>query len=1383
MKKRIFSLLLVIAMLVTVLPVNAFAADDCPSGTGHILNAYSNYDGTHRVFCTYGFYYGCEYEEIVPCSWGACKYSDSTQHYQQCTLCKDYKYSNHNCTNWTVSSSYGSYRHSGTCKDCGYNVSASCSYEYGKYTTENGQHWQVCTVCGNPGKKTPCSSVFGAKDNKNGTHSVTCDTCNVASTAPCTFGSYTYDYSTGSQGHYQKCTACDNKTALTPHTNKTYTPSYDGVHTVKCKDCGYSLGNGECQYGGYSQTATQHSRTCTLCGDTVTDYHSYNSQNKCVCGAEKHIHNWVVSASGNTITVKCTGATGTCEYDKDGGKLIVSASDAAYDGSAKGVTIDNTIETGSYNDDGFNVTYYEKQENGKYGSWGSSTAPVDVGEYKAEVYSYLDDDQKASVTFKITTGTLTATAEGYTGAYDGKAHGITVNAPSSAEVTYSLTQDGSYSWVAPTFTEVGEYTVYYKVTEDSGNYAPDVVSGSQTVKITVADLKDLLDVTAADKESVYTGYSYDEDYKDNSISVNVSYKNGAYALPGYKNYTIEYKYGTEDWSTQNPKFTDAGTYPVQYRIYVRGDYDIDAGGYSINKNFTPITGEQKVTINPADLPIDEVVGYRGYYDGFNHYALGFKQGNVTWIPSTPWASYMDENFEFTFTWIPEGESTPVTTTATTADGYEGRSNWPHYKLQNVAKLSDAGGASVTVTIVDKEGNYNTETFTYTVKIGPALAVAEDYVGEYDADTHYISNYLTTYAPNLQYKETGTDTWLPASQEPGRKDVGVTSVDWKAKADSDGDGKIGGYDANGNADPNGIYNTFGSKEIITGTNTITVTPAELVVTANDNTITYGDEPAANGVTITGFKGTETADDVLDQTGLSFTYSYNQYDNVGEYTITPAGIKLVEGNENYTISFVDGKLTVEQKELGIEWDNLVLPYTGEAQIPTATATGTVNGDEITLTVEGAATEVGEYTATVTGMTGEKVGNYKLPADGLTVTFKIGKKTVDAPDVTAKDETIRGKNDGGIEGLTTEMEYSTDGGNTWTKVTDPDAALPVGTYQVRYSETDISLPSEATEVTIKEGKYLTVTLPEGDGYTTSTEENADEQTYNDTLTFEVEIKDGYSKGDDFKVTANGEELTPNADGSYTITGIVEDVVVKVEGVVDNTAPTGTITVATNQWKEFINNITFDIFFKNTQTVTITAEDAGSGIKSIEYIYGDAVLTEEQVKAIASGEWAPYVAPFEIDPDAKVVVYAKITDKAGNVKYICSNGMVFDGTGPVFNGIQDGGEYNSDTKFTVTDDNLDKVTVDGKEVKPDKDGNYILPMDGKEHVIIATDKSGNETKITVNMKEKAAAPVVKPNAPVVKPNAPETGDEGFFLPLMLFMLSGIAGVILVASKKKFRF
>ena len=120
MKKRIFSLLLVIAMLVTVLPVNAFAADDCPMGS-HTLNVRMNRDGTHTAFCAYNWM-GCDYEVTSPCSWGACKYSDSTQHYQQCTVCKDYKYSNHNCTNWTVSGQ----RHSGTCSDCGRTISGYC---------------------------------------------------------------------------------------------------------------------------------------------------------------------------------------------------------------------------------------------------------------------------------------------------------------------------------------------------------------------------------------------------------------------------------------------------------------------------------------------------------------------------------------------------------------------------------------------------------------------------------------------------------------------------------------------------------------------------------------------------------------------------------------------------------------------------------------------------------------------------------------------------------------------------------------------------------------------------------------------------------------------------------------------------------------------------------------------------------------------------------------------------------------------------------------------------------------------------------------------------------------------------------------------------------
>lgn len=1391
MKKRIFSLLLVIAMLVTVLPVNAFAA--CSHSSVYSWN--QAYDGTNRH---YGTCYSCWETVYGDCDTNGWT-SDYSGHYQACSVCGRKASSTATPHSWAYEvGSYGAGYHKQYCSVCGYIYSnnSSCSYYGQPYITENGQHWQECSVCGKAGKKTTCSSWSGATPNADGvSHSITCSTCKEGSSVPCTFGDYTYDYSTGSKGHYKRCTICGNKTALSVHANKVYDPYYDGKHYIKCADCGYALGTGDCQYGDYTQTATQHSRTCALCGDTVTNNH-YFKNGVCECGAEKHDHKWEVSASGNTITVKCTGATGTCEYNKDGGKLIISASDAAYDGTAKAATITNTIETGSYYDDQYYVTYHKKLANDKYDSWGSSTAPTNVGEYKAVVYSYLDDDQKASVTFKITTGTLTATAEGYTGAYDGKAHGITVNAPESAEVTYSLTQDGSYSWMAPTFTEVGEYTVYYKVTEDSGNYNPTTVSGSATVKITQLDLADVLTVTAEDTEFDFNRSEW-TDGVPHSIKLNVE----EYYVPGtYDSITIEYsKDDGATWSSSNPTFRDAGTYPVKYRIYVDGNYP-----EQMDANYIAIEGSNTVTINSVDLPIDGVAGYVGPFDGNWHYSLGYRVDgeygfNYIYYYGAPWSSWYGDDFTFTFSWTDENGVAKETSFNTANNTWQDAENWPHYKKQNVSDYDEAGHI-VSVTITDNDGNYNTWSGSYSVKIGPAVGpTCSDVEAVYDAKPHHLTLMFGVDMDAydcIEYQEQDengqwTGVWtqrepdgisdVPSPYEPAYIDVGEYPVKWRVKIDSDMDGMIGGYNANGEKEAGGAYNSLGSLEIIAPRseyNTITITAAELTVTANDHTITYGDAPANNGVTITGFKGSDTEATVLDQTGLTYTYDYNQFDDVGDYTITPAGIKLAEGNENYTITFVPGKLTVEQKMLGIEWGEVELPYTGEAQAPTATATGTVNGDVITLTVEGAATEVGEYTATVTGMTGEKAGNYKLPESGLSVTFKILKSAAKAPVVSAKDETIRGKNDGGIIGLTTEMEYSADGGNTWTKVTDPAVELAPGTYQVRYAETDASLPSEAAEVTINPGKYLTVTLPNGEGYTTSSDEadTADKQVYNDTFNFTVDIKEGYSKGENFKVTANGEELTPNEDGSYTISGIVEDVEVKVEGVVDNTAPTGTITVSTHKWKEFVKNITFNIFFKNSQTVTITAEDTGSGIMSIEYIACEAVLTEEYVKAIVASEWKPYTAPFAIDPDAKVVVYAKITDKAGNVKFISSDGMVFDGTAPVFNGVQDGGEYNEETKFTVTDDNLDKVTVDGVEVQPDENGNYTLPMDNKEHVLVATDKAGNETKITVNMKEKTAAPVVKP--PV-----PSTGDEGLFLPLMLFMLSGIACVSLIVFKKKFRF
>ena len=93
-----------------------------------------------------------------------------------------------------------------------------------------------------------------------------------------------------------------------------------------------------------------------------------------------------------------------------------------------------------------------------------------------------------SYTFPATElGTITHTASGYEGIYDGNAHSITVNveALEGATIMYSLDagDNKTYSATKPTFSDAGTYTVYYKIEKD--NY--ETITGSMTVKITAAN--------------------------------------------------------------------------------------------------------------------------------------------------------------------------------------------------------------------------------------------------------------------------------------------------------------------------------------------------------------------------------------------------------------------------------------------------------------------------------------------------------------------------------------------------------------------------------------------------------------------------------------------------------------------------------------------------------------------------------------------------------------------------------------------------------------------------------------------------------------------------------------------------------------------------------
>ena len=103
----------------------------------------------------------------------------------------------------------------------------------------------------------------------------------------------------------------------------------------------------------------------------------------------------------------------------------------------------------------------------------------------ADGTNYTYATKTATYTLSVGTAAMTVSATGYTGAYDGQAHGITVTAPAGATVKYG-TSAGTYNLNAsPTYTNAGTYTVYYQVTKTGF----DTVTGSATVTITKVDAR------------------------------------------------------------------------------------------------------------------------------------------------------------------------------------------------------------------------------------------------------------------------------------------------------------------------------------------------------------------------------------------------------------------------------------------------------------------------------------------------------------------------------------------------------------------------------------------------------------------------------------------------------------------------------------------------------------------------------------------------------------------------------------------------------------------------------------------------------------------------------------------------------------------------------
>ena len=181
------------------------------------------------------------------------------------------------------------------------------------------------------------------------------------------------------------------------------------------------------------------------------------------------------------------------------------------------------------------------------------------------------------------------------------------------------------------------------------------------------------------------------------------------------------------------------------------------------------------------------------------------------------------------------------------------------------------------------------------------------------------------------------------------------------------------------------------------------------------------------------------------------------------------------------------------------------------------------------------------------------------------------------------------------------------------------------------------------------------------------------------------------------------------------------------DTEKPTGEIIIGTNKWQSFLNKLTFGLFFKDTQEVTINAAD-NSGAVFISYFVTDQDLSEAELGSLV---YYAYDEPFCIDPNGEYIIYAMLVDESLNITYLRSDRITLDNVRPVITGIENGKTYCEAQTVTVDEKYVDTVTVNGTEVELDEEGSFTLaPANGKQK-IIAADKAGNTAEMTVTVND----------------------------------------------------
>lgn len=143
---------------------------------------------------------------------------------------------------------------------------------------------------------------------------------------------------------------------------------------------------------------------------------------------------------------------------------------------------------------------------------------------------------------------------------------------------------------------------------------------------------------------------------------------------------------------------------------------------------------------------------------------------------------------------------------------------------------------------------------------------------------------------------------------------------------------------------------------------------------------------------------------------------------------------------------------------------------------------------------------------------------------------------------------------------------------------------------------------------------------------------------------------------------------------------------------------------------------------------------VNSKNWLNSDFIVTAQEgwqlsLSKDVDSDWQDKLTVSQESEDGKLQFYVRNTE-SGVISELISEAYKIDKTAPVISGAEDGESYNTSVTLTITDDNLDSVTVNGEKVELTNQKLTLKPAEGKQ-TVIAKDKAGNTTSLTITVKE----------------------------------------------------